>query len=378
MTILGRSAGPGTCRAYLKGDVEMASAEYGAHGLTLDCDSDMQLQFYGVITGADPACSVTKLGTGMVCLGMFWADGLRDTWAGPTDLKAGTVITYAARGLPDATDVTVEQSSNLWLAANFGGPTAYDYPNTFSGAGQLVMAGGELTLSGSSPAFTGDLTVWSDTTVTGSIAARASAQWATLRGTGTVHQVVISTDGKLSPGVADYAAGLLTATGTVSFADKSSYFVDIVDADGDAGTGFDAVAATGDVLCPPAEATDHLRASSDGSAQHDAEGFDSSKTYRWPIVTSSTGSVLGFDASRFVVDATAFSNALDGGAFSVARSADGTALELVFTPKRSRSSSPHRPPQAACSWAPGEAGAPGTTRSTTRTASQWHPAATST
>ncbi len=332
VSIVGRSSGSDTCRAYVMGDVEMASDPYGAHSLTLDDDSDMQLQFRGVITGADPACSVTKLGTGMLCLGLNWTTGMNDTWAGPTDLKAGSVVSYAIHDLPDATDVTVEQPANIWLSADFGGSTG-EYPNSFSGAGQVLAVGGHLTFSGDSADFTGAFDVWNDTTVTGSIGGATSVGGGTLRGTGTVENATAQDSGHVTPGVTDYAAGLLTAAGAVGFGDAGAYDVDVVNAAGDAGTGFDALAVTGNLLCPPAGSafTVHVR-SSNGSEAHDATGFDSGKKYSWPIVTTSTGSVLSFDASRFVVDSSGFSNALNGGSFGVARSDDGKALELVFTP----------------------------------------------
>ncbi len=57
-------------------------------------------------------------------------------------------------------------------------------------------------------------------------------------------------------------------------------------------------------------------------------GFDSSQNYAWTILRGATA-VTGFNVNRFIVDASEFQPALDGGLFSM--SADGNELRLTFT-----------------------------------------------
>jgi hypothetical protein len=67
-----------------------------------------------------------------------------------------------------------------------------------------------------------------------------------------------------------------------------------------------------------------------GSTPGQAANFDNTLDYQWPIATV-TGNITGFDATKFIVDASQFQNATGSGKFSVKLSSDQKSVDLVFT-----------------------------------------------
>ena len=68
-----------------------------------------------------------------------------------------------------------------------------------------------------------------------------------------------------------------------------------------------------------------------GDAAGNAANFDPSSNYHWTIAQSASP-ITGFAVAAFNLDATAFSNPLGRGAFSLGLSADQLSLVLSFTP----------------------------------------------
>ena len=50
-------------------------------------------------------------------------------------------------------------------------------------------------------------------------------------------------------------------------------------------------------------------------------------------MTATTGSITHFAADKFTLDASGFTNDLEGGSFSLALSTDGKSIDVVFSPR---------------------------------------------
>lgn len=205
---------------------------------------------------------LAKAGAGQMALGGA------NTYAGPTQVNAGTLRLAANNVIPDGSAVVVAGGATLdangksdavgslagagTLALPAGSAfavglnnasTQFDGPIT--GTGKLGKLGtGTFTLAGASPAFTGQVIVASGALVVNSNVSGAAfdvRNGATLGGSGTVGNVTVQAGGKLSPGT---GPGILTAA-TVTFSPGSVF---VAEASGTtAGTGYDQLDATGNV-----------------------------------------------------------------------------------------------------------------------------------
>lgn len=157
----------------------------------------------------------------------------------------------------------------------------------------------------------------------------------TLSGTGAVTGAM-SVAGTLSPG---NSPGTLT-TGSQTWLDGGDYNWQILDALGTAGADYDTIAITGTLDLTSLSAGGFgINLWSLASTGPDVNGaalnFLSGNSYSWTLVTT-TGGISNFDAADFAISVGAnngtagFSNALNGGSFSVAQS--GNNLLLNFTP----------------------------------------------
>lgn len=152
----------------------------------------------------------------------------------------------------------------------------------------------------------------------------------TLGGTGTVSGAA-TVGGTIAPNM--NAIGTFTM-GDTTLAGGGGLNFQIYDAAGSAGSGWDLLDTTGDLTVPGSGSfTIRLAsASSAGGAAGQAINFNDNAAGSWAMITTA-GSVLGFDANRFTVDASGFSNNLAGGTFTVSDTgSSGTGLYLVFTP----------------------------------------------
>lgn len=142
---------------------------------------------------------------------------------------------------------------------------------------------------------------------------------------------VISPGGSLNIGTQTECTG-------ITFDPGSTYTWEIKDATGAAGTGFDQVSVTGasniNVQASSANKFAVNIISLNGASAGLAAGFNNNTAFTWAIASSSAGSVLNFDPSKFTLSysSSQFQNDLAGGVFSVAQSGDGKSINMVFTP----------------------------------------------
>lgn len=202
--------------------------------------------------------------------------------------------------------------------------------NTFTGTTSIAQ--GTLALTGAGSLASPTITVASGATfdVAGVTAGYTLSSAQTLGGAGSVTGAM-TVAGSIAPNMD--AIGTIT-TGATTLSGGGGLAFQFYDATGAAGTGWDLLSATGDLVAP-ASGTFTIRlasASSAAGAAGDAVNFVNSATGSWKMMTTAA-SVTGFDANRFTVDTSGFSNALGGGIFSVSDTGlDGTGLYLVFTP----------------------------------------------
>ncbi|HRT05226.1 MAG TPA: autotransporter-associated beta strand repeat-containing protein, partial [Kiritimatiellia bacterium] len=263
------------------------------------------LTYGGAITGTG---GMGKTGTGTLLL-----TGA-NTFAGALTNSAGT-IQIGNNGTSGSVSANIVNDAALvWHRSDNA-----TYAGQISGTGTLTKNGaGTLTLSGTS-SMSGDTTVSAGTLlVSGSLANSevTVSSGATLMGAGTVGDLVIG--GTVDPGDSAAASATLSA-GAVTLVDGGAMRVDMDDVDGVAGTDWDLIDASGTITVNGTGTfTIYLYGSS--------TGFDSTQSYEWTIVD---GTVSGFDAGSFAVDASNFAHDLGGGSFSIAEG----SLKLVFTPR---------------------------------------------
>ena len=203
--------------------------------------------------------------------------------------------------------------------------------NTYTGS--TTIAEGTLALSGAG-SINASPTVTVAAGATFDVAAVTGgysiANGQTLGGTGTVSGAA-TVAGTIAPNM--NAIGTFTM-GATTLAGGGGLNVQLYNATGSAGSGWDLLSTTGDLTVPGSGSfTIRLAsASSAGGAAGQAINFNDNAAGSWAMMTTA-GSLVGFDANRFTVDASGFSNNLAGGTFTVSDTgSSGTGLYLVFTP----------------------------------------------
>lgn len=207
--------------------------------------------------------------------------------------------------------------------------------NTYTGATKIT--GGTLALTGtgsianSSAIIVGASTTFDVSGVTGGFTLGSNQS---ISGTGTVAGAM-TVAGTLSPG---NSPGSL-ATASQTWVNGGDFNWQILDATGAAGTGFDTMAITGSLdltsLTTGGFNINLWSLSSTGpDVNGDALNFSTTTNYTWILASTTTG-ITGFDATNFILNAgtnngtSGFSNALDGGAFTISQS--GNSLLLNYT-----------------------------------------------
>jgi autotransporter-associated beta strand protein len=134
--------------------------------------------------------------------------------------------------------------------------------------------------------------------------------------------------------------GTLTGTGNATFGPGGNYNVQVADATGGPGLGWDRLSVAG-TLSIAATAADPFKVNlwsvlaGSPAVSGSAANFSPSTGYTWTIA-SAGGGISEFVGNKFTVNTTpvngtgGFANSLAGGSFAVAQS--GTDLNLVFTP----------------------------------------------
>jgi autotransporter-associated beta strand protein len=220
---------------------------------------------------------------------------------------------------------------------------------TFSGAATLattagmtgfkVAGSGTLRLTGDMVGLTAPVNVAESATLSVETSLAASslvsvAGTATLTGNSSVGPLAINAGGRLAPGLG--GVGTLNA-GNTTFNSGGNYTVQVSDATGGAGTGWDFLNVSGSLTIASTEASPFninlwsLAGSTSGSAANFVPG----DSYTWNIATAS-GGVSGFAGAKFAINTAAingsdgFANALAGGSFKATNT--GNDLNVVFTP----------------------------------------------
>ena len=207
------------------------------------------------------------------------------------------------------------RSDNITQSAVISGTGAV----TKQGAGTLTMSAIN-TFSGATTVSAGELVV-NGTNASSAVTVSSST---TLSGSGQVGGLTVS--GLLSPG---NSIGTLSA-GSTTFAAGGAFQLEMFDWTSSGGTGWDLLAITGDLTISSTSLnpfTIDLVSFSDATTPGVSVNFNANQSFTNTFVTYS-GSLTGFAADLFVVDASSFLNNTNG-AFSITNVSGG--LALVYT-----------------------------------------------
>lgn len=316
----------------------------------------------GGITKTATSGSVTINGNNTNPLTVALASGSSQTWSNAsttTALNIGTTLlgaNAAAVVSLGANTLTLDGAGNF----NFGSSGAANNVVTGTtgsliknGAGTLTINsrtnyGGTTTISGGKLALVGTGSVASSSTiivgasttfdvsgVTGGYTLGASQ---TLSGSGTVSGDM-NVSGTLSPG---NSPGILY-TGSQLWANGANYNFQMLDAIGTAGSGYDQIVITGtldlsDLTAGGFDINIWSLSSTGPDVSGNALNFDNSINQQWTIVTTTEG-ITGFDAGDFLINLNArngtngFSNALEGGFFSLSATTNNLILNYTAIPE---------------------------------------------
>ncbi len=321
------------------GQVEVTSGNWTVSRLV-----DLGYQGTGTLTTSGGTSTVGAIrlgvqgGTGTIALNggtLSTNQILRYTEASAISFDGGTL-----QARSDQSGLLVGFSAGS-ATINSGGLTldtqnhAVGVPAEFTGTGGLTKTGaGSLTLSGTST-YTGATTVNAGSLVVdGSLATSALTvnSGATLSGSGTIGSLALASGAILSPG---NSPGTLS-TGSQTWAGGASYVWEINDAANPstgAGTRYDLLAISGTLTINATAENKFTLSLVSLLANHsagDVINFNAAQNSAYTIATT-TGGILGFDANAFTINATGFTNALNGGTWSLALANANKDLALNFT-----------------------------------------------
>ncbi|MDY0145084.1 MAG: autotransporter-associated beta strand repeat-containing protein [Kiritimatiellia bacterium] len=261
-------------------------------------------EFMGTLSNG----GLTKAGAGLLVLsgtnvhsgGTTVSDGILQ---GTTDSLPGNIINNAA--------VVFSQDEDG------------AYSSVMSGSGTLTKNGtGTLTLSGVNThkgltMLNEGLLVVSGSAAQSPILVGGGAH---LMGTGTIDELFV--DGTVHPGASSNTVGILKAS-NVFLSPGGALRVDMTDAAGTAGTGWDLIDCTGDITVDATEQSPFTV-----QVVGAPSGFTAAVSKSWKIIDASAGVVNGFAANKFTVDATGFTSAMGGGGFTVTENGGDLYLEF--------------------------------------------------
>jgi MYXO-CTERM domain-containing protein len=239
-------------------------------------------------------------------------DGGINTSSGVIDIN-GTLNTTA---FSNDGVITIHNGASLLNTGN----------SLVSGGGSRidVRSGGTLHVTGNLLELNGALLVNN-----GTINGPTNVNFGSLaKGAGTFGAVNVTDGGRFSPG---NSPGAVT-TGSSSWNSGGSYLIEIADALGSAGTGWDLWNIDG-ILNVDASTTSNGRftislASLSGDLPGPAANFDLNRDYSW-VILQAAGGITGFDPAEISLDTSGFKNSLGGGRFHI--SSTSTELSLNFS-----------------------------------------------
>lgn len=259
--------------------------------------------------------SVPTFANPLVVRSAFEAGGANAfTWSGPVANGANSTGLIRKRG-----------DSNLTFSGN---NTAF--------SGGFHIAEGTLTFASSTAAGTGTVTLDGSTAVlnvaSGVVLANPIAfgpGGGVLAGKGSFsNRVTLGANSGLAPGS---GVGALTFTGGLTWGPGARYEVEVQNAAGTPGVGWDTTLVSGPLSFTAtlgSPFTIFLR-SLDGTGQPgNALNFDPYRAYSWTIL--SANSLPGFGAAAVTLDTSGFLSPVNGGQFKL--DANGGTLAVTFTP----------------------------------------------
>lgn len=153
----------------------------------------------------------------------------------------------------------------------------------------------------------------------------------TLAGNSFVIAPALVVEGTISPGFK--GIGGITNSATTVLGPGGRFIVSVQDTTGSPASGWDFLQSNGGLDLAASSTnpfTIQLQSFANGQLD-EVTNFSADTNYTWTIATA-PGSIAGFDAEDFIVDATLFANDLQGGYFYLAP--NGNGLALCFTNNR--------------------------------------------
>ncbi len=212
-----------------------------------------------------------------------------------------------------------------------GGASNLDLFINEGASGTVVFSGTAKTYASTTVVRGGSLEVQDSSGLAGDVVLEPAggATSSTLSGTGvTAGTVEVKSGGVVAPGA---STGVLPV-GSMNWSGGGTYQVEVGDADGPAGSGWDLLDVTGQLTINATSANPFTIkiVSLDGTGQRgQADNFSQALQYTWTIVNAS-GGITGFISEHLLIDVTEFDNELGQGTFTLAQ--NGNQLQLVFIP----------------------------------------------
>jgi autotransporter-associated beta strand protein len=329
----------GTARLQAGVDDAIGSATpvtIGSAGGSGTLDLNGQSQTLSNVTFTGNSSSITSGTLRLAGAGTLAVDGTGHAISSAVALDAAAGINVGSGGL---LQMSSEISGGSQFTKSGAGILQLTGVNTYTGT--TAVTGGRLLVDGA-----GDLSSTARVVING---AGSELKWnssaplsrpldlvqGTISGTGTISAeggVTVGTSGILSPG---NSPGIQSYTTGLTWASGGSYLWEINDWTGAAGTAYDQLAVSGsplDITATSGSTFNILITSLSGTANTagNVPNFDGNVSRTFTLATSSAG-ITGFDASKFFLDTSAFSNTYSG-SFSITSTGSAVLLNYLYTP----------------------------------------------
>ena len=245
-------------------------------------------------------------------------------WDGGINTSAGSIIVNSVMTL-----LSFENEGTITI--NAGGTLNNSVTNLVNGGGakMIVNHDGHVVLAGgTSLDLNGSLLVNN-----GVITGPTNVNYGSLaKGAGIYGAINITDGGRFSPG---NSPGLATS-GATTWNAGGNYVVEIGDAGGVAGEGWDKWLINGQLDLGVLKASGRQFTISLASLNELSAGlagnFDPSRDYTWPILRAD-GGIVGFDPAEIALDVSGFQNDVNGGQFTLEHTSSELAVHFSAVPE---------------------------------------------